>query len=173
MDVPQLRSRRILTPLAAWLIAFGRRAWIDQAYLAVEMLFLALGAYWSSRLLLRRGRSAFRGLLFILVPATMASFDRMLVDGPLVAIFAGFLLYCQLERWGLVWLLAMLAALTRDTGLLLGFGLVADRLLHSDWRRASWFAASAVPAIAWYAYVSVQRPAMRGYRSSRFRDGVC
>jgi len=78
------------------------------------------------------------GLLFVVVPATLASFDRMLVDGPLTALFAGFLLYCEEERWGGVWVLAMLAALTRETGLLLGAALVTDRLWHRDWRRAAW-----------------------------------
>jgi hypothetical protein len=88
----------------------------------------------------------------------MASFDRMLVDGPLAALFAGFLLYCEEERWTRVWLLAMLAALTRETGLLLIIALVADELWHHDWRRAAWFASSAVPAAAWYGYLATHLP---------------
>ena len=91
VDAPQLRFRRLLVPLAAWLFGFGQRHWIDDAYIAVEMLFLALGGYWCARLLARRGRSPLWGLLFVVVPATLASFDRMLVDGPLVALFVGFL----------------------------------------------------------------------------------
>jgi hypothetical protein len=158
VDAPQLRFRRILVPLAAWLLAFGRQDWIDNAYFGVEMLFLALGVYWCARLLAARGRSAFWGLLFVAVPAVMASFDRMLVDGPLTALFAGFLLYCEEERWHRVWVVAMLAALTRDTGLLLVVALVTDRLWHRDWRRAAWFAVSAVPAVAWYAYLAATLP---------------
>jgi hypothetical protein len=158
VDAPQLRFRRLLVPLAAWLIGFGRQHWIDGAYVGVEMLFLALGAYWSARLLARRGRSPLWGLLFLVVPATLASFDRMLVDGPLTALFAGYLLYCEEQRWNRVWLVAMLAALTRDTGLLFIAALVTDRLLHRDWRRAAWFASSAVPAVAWYAYVAKRLP---------------
>ena len=158
VDAPQLRFRRVLVPLAAYLLAFGRPAWIDGAYIAVEMLFVALGVYWCARLLSRRGRSPLWGLLFLAVPATLASFDRMLVDGPLVALFAGFLLYCEERRWTRVWVLAMLAALTRETGLLLGAALVTDRLWHRDWRRAAWSASSAVPAGAWYAYLAMRLP---------------
>jgi hypothetical protein len=158
VDAPQLRFRRVLVPLAAWLVGLGRQQWIDGAYFAVEMLFLALGAYWSARLLARRGRSPLWGLLFVVVPATLASFDRMLVDGPLLALFAGFLLYCEEERWKRVWVLAMLAALTRETGLLLGAALVTDRLLDRDWRRAAWFASSGVPTAAWYAYLAARLP---------------
>jgi hypothetical protein len=158
VDSPQLRFRRILVPLAAWLLAFGKDAWIDSAYIAVELLFVGLGVYWCSRLLARRGRSPLWGLVFVVVPATLTSFDRMLVDGPLVAIFAGFLLYCEEENWARLWLLAMLAALMRDTGLLLCAALVMDRLWRRDWRRAAWFASSAVPAFAWYAYLAARLP---------------
>jgi hypothetical protein len=158
VDSPQLRFRRLLIPLAAWLFAFGQRDWIDAAYLAVEMLFLALGVYWCARLMARRGRSPLWGLLFVIVPATLASFDRMLVDGPLTALFAGFLLYCEEERWNHVWVLAMLAALTRETGFLFVAALVADRLLHRDWRRAAWYASSGIPALAWYGYVAARLP---------------
>jgi hypothetical protein len=158
VDTRKLRYRRILVPLAAWLLAFGRPAWIDAAYIALEMFFVALGAYWCARLFSRRGRSPFWGLLFVIVPATLASFDRMLVDGALAALFAGFLLYCEERRWTSVWVLAMLAALTRETGLLLPAALVADRLWHRNWRRAAWFASSAVPAGAWYAYLTLRLP---------------
>lgn len=138
VNAPQLRFRRLLVPLAAWLFGFGQRRWIDGAYIAVEMLCLALGGYWCGRSLAQRGRSPFWGLLFVVVPATLASFDRMLVDGPLTALFAGFLLYCEEQRWTRIWVLAMLAALTRETGLLLVAALVTDRLWHHDWRRAAW-----------------------------------
>jgi len=57
VDSPQLRFHRLLIPLAAWLLGFAQRNWIDGAYFAVEMLFLALGVYWCARLLARRGRS--------------------------------------------------------------------------------------------------------------------
>jgi hypothetical protein len=82
----------------------------------------------------------------------------MLVDGPLTALFAGFLLYCDEERWLRVWIIAILAALTRETGLLLCAALVTDRLLHRDWRRAAGFASSVLPAAAWYAYVAWRLP---------------
>jgi hypothetical protein len=158
VDAPQRRFRRLLVPLAAWALGFGRRDWIDGAYFAVELLFLALGAYWCARLLVRRGRSPLWGLLFLVVPATLASFDRMLTDGPLTALFAGFLLYCEEQRWTRVWVLALLAALTRDTGLLLGAALVADRLWRRDWRQAAWFAASGIPTVVWYGYLAMRLP---------------
>lgn len=158
MDGPDVRVRRILVPLAAWLAGLGQRAWIDRAYVAVEMVFLALGVYWCARLLKRRGRSPWWGLLFVAVPGTMASFDRMLLDGPLTALFAGFILYSEEQRRNRVWWLAMLAALTRETGLVLIAALVIHQLSRRDWRRAAWFASSAGPVLAWYAYLATRLP---------------
>ena len=158
VDAPQVRFRRVLVSLAAWLVAFGRPRWIDTAYIAVEMFCVALGTYWCARLFARRGRSALWGLLFVLVPATLASFDRMLVDGPLTALFAGFWLYSEEKRWTRVWLLAMLAALTRETGLVLSAALVTDHLLQRHWRKAACFAASSLPALTWYAYLALRLP---------------
>jgi hypothetical protein len=112
VNAPRMRFRRVLVPLAAWALSRGRQGWIDSAYVAVEMIFVALGVYWCARLLARRGHSPLWGLLFVVVAGTLASVDRMLVDGPLAAIFAGFLLYCDEKRWDRVWILAMLAALT-------------------------------------------------------------
>jgi len=158
VDAPQFRFRRCLVPMAAWLLACGQQRWIDGAYIAVEMIFLAFGAYWCARLFVRHGRPALWGLLFVAMPATLASFDRMLLDGPLTALFAGFLLYCEEERWTRVWVLAMLAGLTRETGLLLPAALVADRLFRRDWRGAVGFAACAAPALAWFAYLAARLP---------------
>jgi hypothetical protein len=162
MDAPQLRARRILVPLTAWLFGFGQHTWIDGAYVAIEMIFLALGVYWCARLLERHGCSPVWGLLFVAVPATLASFDRMLLDGPLAALFAGFMLYTEEQRWNRVSVLAMLAALTRETGLLLIAPLVAHQLFRRDWRRAAWFASSAGPALAWYAYLATRLPSTPG-----------
>jgi hypothetical protein len=158
VDAPRLRFRRCLLPMAAWLLALGREAWIDGAYIAVELLFVSLGVYWCARLLVRRGRPPWWGLLFVAAPASLASIDRMLVDAPLTALFAGFLLYCEEERWTRVWVLAALAGLTRETGLLMPAALVADRVLRRDWRGAIRFGACAVPALGWYAFLATRVP---------------
>ena len=158
VDAPQFRFRRCLIPMLAWLLAWGQPRWIDSAYIALEMLFIALGVYWCARLLVRRGRSPFWGLLFVAVAATIASFDRMLLDGPLTALFAGFLLYCEEESWTRVWVVATLAGLTRETGLLLPAALVADGLYRRDWRRAATFAPCAIPSLAWYGFLASRLP---------------
>lgn len=158
VDAPRLRFRRVLIPLAAWLLGLGQSRFIDASYIAQEMFFVALGVYWCARLLVLRGRPPWWGVLFVVMPGTLASLDRMLVDGPLAAFFAGFWLYCQEERWGRVWVIAMLAGLTRETGLLLAAALVIHYVLRREWRRAGWFGLSALPALAWYGYLAWALP---------------
>ncbi len=153
IDVAGIRYRRILIPGLAHLLAAGSPAWIDGAYVAVVWILMALGVYWCSRYFHVHGRNPAWGLLFLLVPATLTSIDRMVVDGPLTAVFAGFLLYVEIGSWRKAYLIAVLALLTRETGILLISGLVLDSLLRKQYRRAILSSTAALPAVAWYAFV--------------------
>ncbi len=61
-DDPRFRYRRILTPLAAYLLAAGQRDWIDASYIFVVFASIFLGTFWSSRYLAGHGRSPAWGL---------------------------------------------------------------------------------------------------------------
>ena len=92
MDDPALRYRRILVPALAWAVALGRDSAIHAAYLAVILGFVFLGVYWLARAMLIQGRHPAWGLMFVLMPATLVSMDRMTVDVALAALTAGFVL---------------------------------------------------------------------------------
>src|SRR4029077_6363110 len=79
MDDPALRYRRILVPALAWSFALGRDSWIHATYLAVILGFAFLGVYWLSRAMLIQGRHPAWGLIFLLMPGTLVSMDRMTV----------------------------------------------------------------------------------------------
>jgi hypothetical protein len=142
VDDPRLRYRRILMPGIAAL--FGESS--DAALIGLVVLATGLGVYWTAR------------LLFLIMPATLASIQRTLVDGPFLALVAAFLLYVESGRWGRVFLVCMFAVLTRETGLLLTAGAVAHLLLERRWKLAAAIAASAVPATAWAVFVSARTP---------------
>jgi len=55
VDAPRWRYRRILIPGLAYLLALGRSQWIDAAYIALELIAVGLGVYWSSAYLAMRG----------------------------------------------------------------------------------------------------------------------
>ena len=91
--IPPLRYRRILVPALAWALALGRDSAIHAAYLAVILGFVFLGVYWLARAIESRGRHPAWGLMFVIMPASLVSMDRMTVDVALAALTAGFVLY--------------------------------------------------------------------------------
>ena len=153
IDVAGIRYRRILVPALAHLLGAGRPEWIDGAYIAVVWVFVALGVYWCSRYFHLHGCGPAWGLLFLLAPGTLTSIDRMVVDGPLTALFAGFLYCVETSSWKKAYLIALLAFLTRETGILLIAGLVLHLVLEKQYRRAILSSTAALPALAWYAFV--------------------
>jgi HAMP domain-containing protein len=91
LDAPVLRARRILVPLLAWALAGGRQGAIDAAYAAVILASIFAGAGFLGSIMVRQGRHAAFGLLFLAVPATIVAADTMTVDvalGALTACFA-------------------------------------------------------------------------------------
>ena len=153
MDAPRLRYRRILLPGLAHLVAFGQDRWVDPAFISVVLLSVFLGAYWLSRCASLYGFHPIWGACFLLVPATLISVDRLVVDATLAALTVGFVYYArQGPPWKLYAVLAC-AILTRETGVLL----LAGYCLYLLWRRlparALLFGTAVMPALAWYAYV--------------------
>jgi hypothetical protein len=156
MDDPALRYRRILVPALAWVVALGRDSAIHAAYFAVILGFTFLGVYWLTRVMLIQGRHPAWGLMFVLMPAVLVSMDRMTVDVALAALTVGFVLYSDV-RWKVLPIL-VLAALTRETGLLLTAGYGVFLLSRRRFADLVWAAASTLPAIFWYVYVSRNVP---------------
>lgn len=156
MDDPALRYRRILVPVLAWTLALGRDSAIHPSYFSVILGFVFLGVYWLARAMVIQGRHPAWGLMFLLMPATLVSMDRMTVDVALAALAAGFVLYSDV-RWKVLPILAC-AALTRETGLLLTAGYGVFLLSRRRFADVVWTAASALPAIFWYVYVSAHVP---------------
>lgn len=154
VDAPRLRYRRILVPGLAWLAAGGRRRWVDEAYFTAILAFGFLGAYWLSRLAAGCGRSPAWGLAFTLIPSVVISVDRMTVDIALAALAVAFVLYQREPRPAALGLTLAAAALARETGLVLVAACCLAELRAKRFRRAAWFAATAVPAAGWYGYVN-------------------
>src|SRR5579862_780128 len=79
VDAPWLRYRRILVPGLAYMLALGRANWVDPAYFALVLIFIGAGVYWSVECSQALGRSPAWGLLFLLMPATLISMDRLVL----------------------------------------------------------------------------------------------
>ncbi len=165
IDLPKYRYLRILLPALAWLVAAGRAGWIDAAYIAVFLSFIALGTYWMSTFACRWGRHPAWGLTFLALPATIISADRLVVDAALTAMAAGLLVYTTraapeagaAEAFPVkLYLLLAAAPLIRETSLLLAGGCFLYSVHRKHWRHAALFATAPLPWLAWFAFLSTR-----------------
>jgi hypothetical protein len=158
LDAARLRHARILVPGLAWLLAAGQAQYVDAAYVAIVLLCVYLGVYWLSRYAVAHARSPAWGLGILLVPGTLISIDRMTVDIALIALCAGFVWHLKRESAVGLYAVLVLAGLARETGLLLTAACCLQALWMRRWRQALLWATSALPALAWYAFVATQSP---------------
>ena len=156
LDLPRLRYRRILISVLAWAFAFGSSNAIDAAYIGVMLLFVFLGVFWCAGYFELRKSPPALGLMFLLVPATLTSVDRLLLDGPLTALAAGFFLADLRGSRELRWWTSTLAGLVKETGLALVLAAVVAHLYRRQYRDAVISAAGAIPALLWFGYVETR-----------------
>ena len=165
MDNSRVRYRRILLPAIAFLLAAGRQAWIDKAFLGANLLFLFLGAWWLSRYLASLGLQPRLAALFILAPASLISLERLNVDLSFTALCIGFALYVRLGQDAKAYALLMLACLTRDTGFVLAAAACLALSVERRFAKAAVLATAMLPAAAWYWRVQSMTP---DYSDERF-----
>ncbi len=147
------RYQRIFVPALAWMVAFGQDRWIHAAYFAVILMFVFLGVYWTARFAVGIGRPALWGLAFLLAPAVIVSIDRMTVDIALAAFAMGFALYGDKFSWKVLLILTC-AVLTRETAAPIIAGYAIYLLTRRRFMHGLLAAATALPAAAWYVYLS-------------------
>ncbi|MDX2178282.1 MAG: hypothetical protein SFV18_01735 [Bryobacteraceae bacterium] len=156
IDAPRIRYRRILVPALAWALALGNPAWIEVTYVAVQLGFLGLGVWWLGNFAILSGRSWRWGLAFAAMPVTILSLHRNLLDLPMAALCVGFAYYAREGAPRFLFPVLTAVALCRETGLLLTAAYAFYCLLHGRWARAMGQTASALPVIAWTAFLSRQ-----------------
>jgi hypothetical protein len=155
IDSPRLRYRRILLPAMAFLLAGGRQGAIDACFIASNLLFLFLGAWWVARYFVFSGLSPRWSILFVTIPAAVTSLDRLTVDLTMTALAMGFAYYAKIEsRWKLYAVL-VLAGLSRETGLVLIAAYCLYVLAQRRLAQAVLFSTAIVPTALWYLYVNL------------------
>jgi hypothetical protein len=133
---PAFRYQRILYPALVAVFSFGQAAFVPYVMLIVNVL--AMGAYvgLTAHLLALRGRAADRGAgwLALLLAVWMGALVcvRYNTTEPLAMAFSVGAVWCyRRERMAWAALLAAVAGLTKDSGLVLVGGLI----LHAVWER--------------------------------------
>jgi hypothetical protein len=153
LDGPAQRLHRILVPALAYLLVAGYQPWIDGSYIAVIALFVLLGAYWGSRWAVLTGRHPAWALGFLLVPATLISMDRETIDVSIAAFTVAFAYYWRTGSWTKLFIVLVLACLSRESGVLLVGGCCLAELFSRRIVHGMVWASSALPAFVWYLYV--------------------
>lgn len=157
-DNASLRWRRILIPALAHLVALGRDDHIHGAYIATNLLFVFLGAWWLALYALRQGMNAAYGLAFLSIPAVLVSVDRLTIDTALAALTVGLVLYDLEEKRLGAYAAFALCPLARETGLCLIAGGAILALLRREWKRACRVASAALPFLSWAAFLFLKLP---------------
>ncbi len=140
--------------LLAFGLGLGNDAWIDQAYVGLQLLFVFLGAWWLARYAQLLGRSPTWGVAFLAIPAVAVSLDRMTIDLPLAAICIGLLYYSKTAvRWP-AYVLLVAAPLVRETGIVLVVAWCLFWAFKRNWSAVIDGALCALPAIGWWAFVA-------------------
>lgn len=147
-------SYRAQRPLLGWLAAFmslGRSGWVPPAMALIAAASTGAAAAGAGRLLLQRGRSPWLGLVVFVLPGTASSLGYLGPEPLVLALLVWGVVAWEGDRVASAVGLFVLAALGRETALLVPFGLAATSLLKGRWRAT--IATLTVPAalVAWYA----------------------
>lgn len=158
IDSPDLRYQRILVPFLAYAGALGTAGNVAFCYVAVNLLFLFLGAWAVGRLAAFYGSNPAWAMAFLAIPAVPISLDRMTVDLALVSLAAAAMYFWTANQTRKLFVVMVLLGLTRDTGILIVAAFAGFFLLRKEWRRAAVAVIAAMPAIIWVTYVTALHP---------------
>jgi hypothetical protein len=155
MDDARYRARRILIPALAAMLGAGSPAAVDFWFVAVVDVAMALGGVCFLRLAKDACPPLAAAALYLLIPAVVASTDRMVTDGPVMAGFLAVWLFLRERRVGPLLAVLTLLPLARETAVCVTAGVMLLYGSERRYRMALAAAATAVPAVAWWWFVAV------------------
>ena len=129
LDDPAYRQQRIVTPLAAWLLARLPGVSTAVALVLVNALALVVASWFGARIAVALGRSRWWGLVVALPAGIPISLGRDLTEPVAWAAMLAGLWYAQSRRWPAAAVALTVAVLARETALLVVVGLGAAYLL--------------------------------------------
>jgi hypothetical protein len=149
LDISAYRYQRILYPLIAWATAFGQGTLVPWTLVAVNWLALVAGTWLTEEILAGRGASRWYALSYGLFGGLMMAVRLDLTEPLAYALAqAAVLSYERGRRRSAAGLLA-LAALTKETTLLVAAGFLLSFALSRRWREfAEWAVIIGAPFVA-------------------------
>jgi hypothetical protein len=156
LDVPAYRYQRILYPVVAWALALGQRALVPWTLVAVNWLALVAGTRFTEGILTGRGANRWYALSYGLFGGLMMAVRLDLTEPLAYALAqAAVLSYERGRARGAAGWLA-LAALTKETTLLVAAGFLLSFALSRRWRDlVQWAVIVGVPFAALQVFLRV------------------
>lgn len=152
---PRYWYRRIAIPAAAALLGRGNPAAIDLWYIAITDLVMAFGGLCFVRLAAGLCHPGLAAAIYCAIPAVVASTDRMVVDGPMLALTVAAWWFYRERRFPSLLATLAAAALTRETAICIAGGAALAHLLDRRYRRAALCGAALVPAMGWWGWLAL------------------
>jgi hypothetical protein len=151
IDIPAYRYQRILLPILGWGVSLGQTSLLPWALLAVNLAAVGVGTFLVQRWLMAHGHSAWLALGYGLSLGVLGA-ARMTTTEPLAyALALGGLWLALRSRYGWAALLFALAALTKETTLLIAAGVGVYLLLvrRELWQALRFGLIALLPFVAW------------------------
>ena len=156
LDVPAYRYQRILYPLVAWALALGQRALVPWTLIVVNWLALMAGTRFTEGILTGRGVNRWYALSYGLFGGLMMAVRLDLTEPLAYALAQAAVLSYERgrARSAAAWL--ALAALTKETTLLVAAGFLLSFALSRRWRDlVEWAIIVGVPFAALQVFLRV------------------
>ncbi len=132
-DASAYRYQRILYPLLAWALAFGQPAAVPWTLILVNLVAVAMGTYFTERLLASQGVSRWYALAYGLYGGLIAGLRLDLTEPLAYGLLQGGIWAWTERRRRLAVPLFALAALTKETTLIAVAGLLLYLLFEKRW----------------------------------------
>ncbi len=157
IDVPAYRFQRILLPGIGWTLSLGNATLIPWIFLIVGVISLAVGTGLLEYLLREHGVSRWYALAYGLTVGIFGSVRLSLPEPLAYALILGGIVLFRQERWWWSAILFALAALARETTLLIPAGLGLYLLMQRRWQKAILFGAiTLLPFAIWQGILYTQ-----------------
>ena len=156
LDVPAYRYQRILYPLLAWAVALGQGALVPWTLIAVNWLALIAGTWLTEEILAGRGASRWYALSYGLFAGLLMAVRLDLTEPLAYALAQAAVLSYERGRLRSAAVLLALAALTKETTLLVAAGFLLSLALSRRWRDLiEWAVISGAPFAVWQVVLRV------------------
>jgi hypothetical protein len=156
LDVPAYRYQRILYPLVARVLALGQSALVPWSIIIVNWLALVAGTWFTEEILAGRGASRWYALSYGLFGGLMMAVRLDLTEPLAFALAQAAVLGYERKHVRVAAVLLALAALTKETTLLVAAGFLLSFALSRRWRDLiEWAVIIGAPFAAWQVILRI------------------